>query len=358
LGLSVAIAGGITISAILLIFSIIPNLTDSLSTEVTTRSEIFEVSNALSKTNMNITTIVASSGTDVINFNFTNDGTEKLWNYKDFDLLITYDADISGVKTRVTEKLSYNATAAFQEKMTGSGPPQFARPDSDIDVGNWNDDITNTCPGDGDGSLFDELDEVSSDGCTTAVESAQNPSFPNANFTVSLTNPPDPNDDSGHIIEFDARKDGASRTLTLFAELYEGGSLIAQTGTLTLTQTFQTETYPLTVIEAQQIGNYDNLNLRFIADNPDGGPPNRMLLSWAQLELPGIGTIVNLPGLQSKEWTVNLIKNDNLDPHIVNTQENAHIVAQLSYPIFSNGLLKISITSDNGREENDSTTVL
>ena len=353
-----AIAGGITISAILLIFSIIPNLTDSLSTEVTTRSEIFEVSNALSKTNMNITTIVANSGTDVINFNFTNDGTEKLWNYEDFDLLITYDADISGVKTRITEKFTYNATVAFQEKMTGSGPPQFARPDSDIDLGNWNDDIGNTCPGDGDGFLFDEINETSSDGCNTAVESAQNPSFPNENFTVSLTNPPDPNDDSGHIIEFDARKDTASRTLTLFAELYEGGSLIAQTGTLTLTQTFQTQTYPLAALEAQQIGNYNNLDLRFIADNPDGGPPNRMLLSSAQLEVPGIGNLVNLADLQSKEWTVNLIKNDNLDPRIVNTQENAHIVAKLSYPIFSIGLLEISITSDNGKVENISTIVL
>ncbi len=345
-----AIAGGITISAILLIFSIIPNLTDSLSTEVTTRSEIFEVSNALSKTNMNITTIVANSGTDVINFNFTNDGTEKLWNYKDFDLLITYDADISGVKTRVTEKLIYNATAAFQEKMTGSGSPQFSRPDNDdLNADNWvGDDASAT-------NIFEHIDDNSD---ADWIESASAGS--SQDYTTGLSSVTDPVTDTGHVVRFTYGKSASgARTFTLDITLREVSTTI-RTFQLTGIDTtgFTQDSFTLTPTEADNIGNYADLNILITQTRTGGGAGRDLRIGWIEFEVPGIVTAVNLPGLQSKEWTVNLIKNDNLDPHIVNTQENAHIVAQLSYPIFSNGLLKISITSDNGREENDSTTVL
>ena len=51
--------------------------------------------------------------------------------------------------------------------------------------------------------------------------------------------------------------------------------------------------------------------------------------------------------LDPTEWTINYIIDDNLDPQILNPNECAAITAKLSNPIFSNGLLIITISTDN-----------
>jgi len=40
-----------------------------------------------------------------LNFTLSNDGQEKLWNFDEFDLFVTYDGDVSG---RLTEEISYD----------------------------------------------------------------------------------------------------------------------------------------------------------------------------------------------------------------------------------------------------------
>jgi len=52
--------------------------------------------------------------------------------------------------------------------------------------------------------------------------------------------------------------------------------------------------------------------------------------------------------LDPTEWTINYILDDNLDPQILNANECAAITAKLSNPIFSGGLLIITISTDNG----------
>ena len=52
--------------------------------------------------------------------------------------------------------------------------------------------------------------------------------------------------------------------------------------------------------------------------------------------------------LDPTEWTINYIIDDNLDPQILNTNECASITAKLSNPISANGLLIITISTDNG----------
>ncbi len=51
--------------------------------------------------------------------------------------------------------------------------------------------------------------------------------------------------------------------------------------------------------------------------------------------------------LDPTEWTINYIIDDNLDPQILNTNECASITAKLSNPISPNGLLIITISTDN-----------
>jgi hypothetical protein len=80
---------------------------DSIFSVEDVSSEISVLEDSISQTEMRIDSIEAAIGNNKVNFTLTNDGNEKLWNYDDFDLLITYDADIAGVKTPVTEKLTY-----------------------------------------------------------------------------------------------------------------------------------------------------------------------------------------------------------------------------------------------------------
>ncbi len=65
------------------------------------------------------------------------------------------------------------------------------------------------------------------------------------------------------------------------------------------------------------------------------------------------------PGLNLNpgEWTINYIIDDNLDPQILNSNECASISAKLSNPIFSNGLLIITISTDNAITSTQSQTV-
>ena len=67
-------------------------------------------------------------------------------------------------------------------------------------------------------------------------------------------------------------------------------------------------------------------------------------------ELPRIfSCLSDNPGdnLDPTEWTINYIIDDNLDPKILNANECASITAKLSNPIFSNGILIITISTDN-----------
>ena len=67
-------------------------------------------------------------------------------------------------------------------------------------------------------------------------------------------------------------------------------------------------------------------------------------------ELPRIfSCLSDNPGdnLDPTEWTINYIIDDNLDPQILNANECAAITAKLSNPISHNGLLIITISTDN-----------
>ena len=61
--------------------------------------------------------------------------------------------------------------------------------------------------------------------------------------------------------------------------------------------------------------------------------------------------------LNPSEWTINYIIDDNLDPEILNSNECASISAKLSNPIFSGGILIITISTDNAVISSQSQTI-
>lgn len=96
---------------IMIIFGVLAVLLYEIQVETISSSQAFENNNEILKTDIEILDINASSSSSLVNFTFTNQGSEKLWNYDEFDVLVSYDANILGTRTPVTEKLTFNGTA-------------------------------------------------------------------------------------------------------------------------------------------------------------------------------------------------------------------------------------------------------
>lgn len=101
----------------MLIFGVLAVLLFEIQVETGSSSQAFENNDKISKTEINILDVNASSSSSLVNFTFTNLGSEKLWNYDEFDVIVTYDANILSTRTPVTEQFTYNATA--YEESTG-----------------------------------------------------------------------------------------------------------------------------------------------------------------------------------------------------------------------------------------------
>jgi len=85
MGLSVAIAGGIILSVLMLVLMTMTGFVGNMFTD-----------NTISKTDISISRVEALVGSSLLNFTLNNDGSEKLWNYDDFDLFIEYNGVTSG----------------------------------------------------------------------------------------------------------------------------------------------------------------------------------------------------------------------------------------------------------------------
>ncbi len=104
MGLSVAISGGIVLTVIMLILLTMPGLVEKMFSigDVTTQVAQFEKS--ISDTKISMEDLDVSVNSPKINFTVINEGLEKLWNFNDFNLFVTYD-EATG---RPTETLSFD----------------------------------------------------------------------------------------------------------------------------------------------------------------------------------------------------------------------------------------------------------
>ena len=57
------------------------------------------------------------------------------------------------------------------------------------------------------------------------------------------------------------------------------------------------------------------------------------------------------------EWSINCIMSDNFEPGIINPSETVEILTKLMHPIFVNGFLEVSISTNNGNVSNQTNTV-
>lgn len=113
MAISNAAAGGIMLVTMIVMVMMTPNLLDKVLSLQETSSDITSVESGIFDTKMQISSLSGSHGGNVINFTLTNTGEQKLWDFGNFDLFVTYEADVLGTRTMTVERLSYNATGSF-----------------------------------------------------------------------------------------------------------------------------------------------------------------------------------------------------------------------------------------------------
>jgi len=95
MGLSIAIAGAIVLLTIIFVLFAIPNIVNNIFSigDASLKASILE--DIISDTDISLETLFAfppSGPSPLVNFTMNNDGTEKLWNFDEFDVLIEYDS--------------------------------------------------------------------------------------------------------------------------------------------------------------------------------------------------------------------------------------------------------------------------
>lgn len=110
MGLSHVIPAGVVFIPIFFIVTTIPGITNTILQINESAIEVSSVEESILNTHFNISNVSAVENDNLIFFDVTNTGNTKLWDYDNFDLLLTYDGVVGTTTTNVTEKLSYTET--------------------------------------------------------------------------------------------------------------------------------------------------------------------------------------------------------------------------------------------------------
>ncbi len=94
MGLSVAIAGAIILSVLMLVMMSMTGLVGNIFSIGSVTTQVSDLENTIDNTDISLETLFASSApsTPRVNFTLNNDDTEKLWNFDDFNVLIEYES--------------------------------------------------------------------------------------------------------------------------------------------------------------------------------------------------------------------------------------------------------------------------
>lgn len=106
MGLSIAISGGIITFAIIYVMMSFPAILDGTAKLSTSSQQMSNTLNTIMHTNISISSLTNSHDVDLATFSVANTGNTILWNFKEFDAIITYQANTVGTPT-LTEVLHY-----------------------------------------------------------------------------------------------------------------------------------------------------------------------------------------------------------------------------------------------------------
>jgi hypothetical protein len=347
MGLSVAISGGIVCATVIAAFSIVFAISGQVYEINSSRTQSSNLDSMIAQTSVNASYTYVQSGNDLVSLTVENIGNEKLWDYENFNAIVTYNATISGNPSLRTEYLTYNSAQAFAQAGSNIGT-QFARPDEDISKGGW----TDTTGGDGDTILYDEINEVAqNDGnyARSGVIALGSSDM----WTVGLQGVADPETSSDHIVRVAHRKTGLG-SVTLTTRLLQGNTEIASWSDAMPANNFLVSTHTLTAVQADSITNYSDLKLEFTAESGVLLVSNAEI-SWAEFEVPTRQGVYDCSPvtLSSGRWVIDRIMGDLQDPKILNTNEEGKLCLRLSNNVHPNSYVTIVIITDMGKTDSD-----
>ena len=130
MGLGIAIGGGVIMAVMVTVIITVMMLIPQGAIVQESMHDSFQLSNKYEKTSFAFDSTSAESGLSAFSFVLENTGLEKLWNYDDSNVFVTYDALIDGVRTSVTETPSYYSSSNISIDCDGTTS-------GEIPSGNW-----------------------------------------------------------------------------------------------------------------------------------------------------------------------------------------------------------------------------
>jgi len=118
MGLSIAISGGIVTFSIVYAIMSFPSVVDDTTKISTAESQMANNQFSRLQTNISISSLQDHAGNGTATFQIANTGNTMLWNYNDFDMIITYQENATNSPV-LTETLKYASSC------TGLDPDQW-----------------------------------------------------------------------------------------------------------------------------------------------------------------------------------------------------------------------------------------
>jgi len=397
MGLSIAISGGIILLMLLAVIgSTIFVVINELYEKAITTSEINKLNDAISKLDMKIPSVEAAVGKDHLNFTISNNGTGKFWNYDKFDLMITYDANIGGIKTTTTEQftfekassflqsgatIEFDAATPFNGNCGNPTPCTFDHTvsalgsDQIIIVGVSTKDSGITASGvtydglvlakirsdvqpnnDAESSLWYRIAPTTGTNQVAVTLSTQENVAIGA-LSLNKVNLADP-------IGADNGNDGLDDTPTVDVVTTVNDSwVVDDVNTLDGGMTASgvqierweaVEGSTLSAGSTQVTTSTGSYTMSWT--NAAGG--KEWVITAAEIKPSPFGDTCNTnASFGTNDWIIGSITNDILDPQIVNTDEVGQICTKLAHPIFANGDVQITVSTDLGHTASKSVIV-
>jgi archaellum component FlaF (FlaF/FlaG flagellin family) len=348
MGLSVAVSGGIICATVVAAFSIVFAITGQVYEINSSRTQSSNLDSIVTQTSVNASYAYVQSGNNVVSITLENNGNAKLWDYENFNVIVTYNASISGSPSLRTEHLTYNSTQAFAQAGSNIGT-QFARPDEDVSKGGW----TDTTGGNGNTILYDEINESVQNNGNYARSATLSLFGASDTWGVGLQGVADPESSSNHIVRVAHRKTGLGG-VTLTTTLLQGSTTIASWSDA-MPDNFAVSSHTLSVAQADSITNYSDLRLQFTATLDGIILATNGEISWAELQVPTRQGVYDCSAvtLSSGRWVIDRIMGDLQDPKILNTGEEGKICIKLANNVYPNSYVTVQVTTDVGKNDSD-----
>jgi archaellum component FlaF (FlaF/FlaG flagellin family) len=377
MGFSHIVTAGVVLVPLFTIVMAVPGVMDKMLEINQAALDSGDLENSILNTNFEISNLWANGTNNLVYFNVTNTGTTSLWDYDNFDLLVTYKGVVGSTERNVTESISYSSTVPTGVPIMFDSATGFSG--SCVLVLGCSFSHTVTTSGSdrilivGVNTASAALTSVSYGGqAMTNIRSDNNGASAHTSLWY-LKNPPTGTNTVTMLVSIVSNVAAGAISFTGVDQTTPIATHNGATGTSTtpsvsvttstdeswLVDVVGTVTGPMTT-DVGQVERWDTVQTTtrgagsteatsttgtFTMAWTNEAGSNNWAISAAALKPSGTPCCVSI-----KKWNIADISNDHIDPNILNTEETAWIRAKTSYQIVDNGTMAVTFSTDNGVE--------